>query len=402
MGMPLRVFSKFVVVLISFVIPLIQSPYLASQTVPPIGGRVVDAVTAKPIQGISLTLQISTYEGFSVHTEVKTVARSDPSGKFSLPGAKHPSGRVTLPGPNGTEIPFDEFRAYWLTVNEGFEANGQEMGSAEGQILFNPMLDPKFGLVTDKRYFPLTVTFPPLTIDPKQEVCGRVWAASCIHMDSWSGITIFLVPMLDDPTACNAIGESSLKERCRQLNTYHAAFLHRASYEDMKIGKRLCEDLGHGWIRDTCLDQLALHSGTPVTEALPVPDGMFPDSIAGLLVKNKHCGPRLRFSGRVMCGAAYGSETKELLATVQIEEFPEEETSNKPPPWNPSYTDHNEAKIREESLGDSKVLRYQGPQFNSFYWYSGKRHVEVFFYMPVPQQEQFVSYYLKRLPSNFQ
>jgi hypothetical protein len=129
---------------------------------------------------------------------------------------------------------------------------------------------------------------------------------------------------------------------------------------------------------------------------------MFPDSIAGLLVKNKHCGPRLRFSGRVMCGAAYGSETKELLATVQIEDFPEEETSNKPPPWNPSYTDHNEAKIREESLGDSKVLRYQGPQFNSFYWYSGKRHVEVFFYMPVPQQEQFVSYYLKRLPSNFQ
>jgi len=106
-----------------------------------------------------------------------------------------------------------------------------------------------------------------------------------------------------------------------------------------------------------------------------------------------------------MCGAAYGNEAKVAvtpIATVQIEEFPEEEPSTKPPPWNPSFTDHNEAKITEESLGDGKVLRYKGPQFNSFYWHSGNRHVEVFFYQPIPQQEQLVSYYLKKLPSNFQ
>jgi len=119
-------------------------------------------------------------------------------------------------------------------------------------------------------------------------------------------------------------------------------------------------------------------------------------------MKKKHCGPRLRFSGRAMCGAAYGSETREFVAAVQIEEFPEEERSIKPPQWNPGYTDHKEAKITEESLGDGKVLRYQGPQFNSFYWYSGNRHVEVLFYPPIPQQEHFVSYYLKKFPSNFQ
>jgi len=405
MGVPVRVFGKFIIVVGCFVISLIQSPYLASQTIPPITGRVVDAVTARPIQGISLTLQISTYAGLSVHTEVKSVASSDASGKFSLPGAKHPSGKETLGAPNGTEIPFDEFRAYWLTANEGFEATGQEQGSAEAEILFNPLLDPKWP-VPNKRYFPLTITFPPLTIDPRFEECGRVWFASCIHIDAWSNITIPLVPVLNDPQGCNSITESFLRERCRQLNTYHAAFLHRASYEDMKIGKRLCEDLGqHGWIRDSCLSQLELHSETRAAEALPVPEGMFPDSIAGLLIQGKHCGPRLKFSGRVMCGAAYGNEAKVAvtpIATVQIEEFPEEEPSTKPPPWNPSFTDHNEAKITEESLGDGKVLRYKGPQFNSFYWHSGNRHVEVFFYQPIPQQEQLVSYYLKKLPSNFQ
>lgn len=405
--MPLRVFGRFIVVC-CFAISLVQSPDLASQTIPTITGWVVDAVTGKPIQGISLTLQISTYEGFSVHTAVKSVGSSDSSGRFSLPRANH-TVKVFIPGPNGAKFPLDEIRAYWLTANEGFEATGQEQGSAEAEILFNPLLDPKWP-VPNKRYFPLTITFPPLTINPKVEECGRVWAAACMHVDSWSDVTISLVPVLDSPEGCNSITESSLRERCRQLNTYHAAFLHRASYEDMKIGKRLCEDLGHGWIRDSCLDQLALHSESQATEALPVPEGMFPDSIAGLAMQGKHCGPRLKFSGRVMCGAAYGSETKVAaaqvaaahVATVQIEEFPEEEPSTKPPPWNPSYTDHNEAKITEEPLAGGKVLRYHGPQFNSFYWHSGDRHVEVFFYQLIPQEEQIVSYYLKKFPSNFQ
>lgn len=404
MGMPLRVFGKFTVVICCFLIPLIHPPYLASQTIPPITGQVVDAVTAKPIQGISLSLQISTYEGFSVHTKVKTVASSDPSGKFSLPGAKHLSGRVSLPGPNGTEIPFDEFRAYWLTANEGFEATGQEQGSAEAQILFNPLSNPERGPVADKRYFPLTITFPPLTINPKVEECGRVWAASCIHMDSWPNITISLIPVLDDPKGCNTIGESSLRERCRELNTYHAAFLHVDSYEDVKVGKRLCNDVEdgeHGWITETCLSQLALHARTPASRE-PIPEGMFPDSISGLLMKKKQCGPRLSFDGRVECGAAYGSEAREFLAAVHVDEFPELEHSTKPPAWNPSYTDHNEAKITEESLPDGKVLRYRGPQFNSFYWESGDRHIEVFLYQPIPQEEQLVSYYLKKFPSNFQ
>jgi hypothetical protein len=295
-----------------------------------------------------------------------------------------------------------KFRAYWLTANEGPEATGQEQNSAETQILFNPMSNPKLGPVGDKRYFPLTITFPPLTFDSKHEECDRVWAASCEHMGSWSNITISLIPVLDDPKRCDTISESSLRGRCRQLNTYHAVFLHVASYDDVKIGKRLCEDLDHGRITETCLSQLSRYAVNLATGSEQTPEGMFPDSIAGLLMNKKQCGPRLSFSGRVMCGAAYGSKTKEFVAVVHVEEFPEEEHSAKPPAWNPDYTDHKDAKITEESLPDGKLLRYRGPQFNSFYWHSGNRHVEVFFYQSVPQQEQFVSYYLKKFPSNFQ
>jgi uncharacterized protein (DUF58 family) len=123
MGLALRIFGKFTVVICCSVNPLIQSRYVAAQTIPPVTGWVVDAITARPIHGISLTLQISTYEGFSVHTEVASAASSDSSGRFSLPGAKHPTGRFSLPGAKPpAEFPLNEFRAYWLTANEGFEA----------------------------------------------------------------------------------------------------------------------------------------------------------------------------------------------------------------------------------------------------------------------------------------
>jgi hypothetical protein len=133
----------------------------------------------------------------------------------------------------------------------------------------------------------------------------------------------------------------------------------------------------------------------------PMPEGMFPNSLAGLpVMENKHCGPRLEFSGRVMCAAGYGSTAKQLVA-VYIEEWPEEEQSAKPPAWKPEYTDHKDATVTVESRPGGNILRYRGPQYDSFYWHSGDRHVEVFFYYPIPQEEQFVSYYLANFPSNF-
>jgi len=326
---------------------------VAAQAVPPVTGRVVNAVSGKPIEGMALTLQISEYQGFSVRTQVKSTATSDRSGSFSLAGFNHPA-----------ETLFDEIRAHWLTVNEGLEATGQEQNSAEVWLLYNPMSNRRGIDVGDKRYFPLTITF-------RQEGCARAWAAACMYMSSWSSIAIPVIPVLDDVSECNRIVYELLRENCRQLNTYRVAFVHVDSYEEVKKDKELCNEVDHGRIAKTCLWQLDLYVANPAYGYVrpmkaqvnePIPAGMFPDSLAGLpVMKNKHCGPRLEFSGRVMCAAGYGSETKELVA-VYIEEWPEEERSTKPPTWKPAYTDHKEATVTEESRSDGKILRYCGPQ----------------------------------------
>ena len=389
MGMRLPVIRTLTIIFCFCLVPLTKLHYLAAQVILPVSGRVVDAITGMPIQGMSLTLQISTYEGFSVHTEVKNTATSNHAGRFSLAGTDHPAAS-----------PLDQIRSYWLTVNEGFEETGLEENSAETQILSNPMSNRRGWEVGDKRYFPLTVSFRP-------EGCDRVWAAACTYTASRGDIVISLIPVLDDVYGCHAIGEPSLKEKCRQLNTYRGAFLHVDSYEEVKKGKELCNEVDGGTISNTCLSQLAGYVANPAYEREvkpqvnePIPESMFPGALAGVAIKNKHCGPRLEFSGRVLCFAGYGTETEQLVV-IHIEEWPDSEQSTVPPPWNPSYRDHEQAIVTEEQRPNGKVLRYHGPQCSSFFWYSGDRHIEVLSCYPVPQLEQFVSYYLAKFPSNF-
>jgi hypothetical protein len=314
-----RVLCKVIVALCFCCVPF--PGFAAAQVISAVTGRVVDALTGQPVKSINLTLQASTSEGFSVATEVKSKATSNLFGSFSLSGFNHPAKTV-----------LNEIRSYWLTVNEGLEASGQEENSAEVRILYNPMSNRRGMPVGDARYFPLTVTF-------RQEGCSRVWAAACMYMTSSTDIVIPVSPVLDDVKECNRIGDEWLREQCRQLNTYRAAFVHVDSYEEVKKDKELCDAVDHAGVSKTCLWQLDLYAANPalgyarsmkpqVNE--PIPEGMFPDSLGGVpLMKNKHCGPRLEFSGRVMCAAGYGSETKELVA-VYIEEWPEEEQSTRP------------------------------------------------------------------------
>src|SRR5271154_7458695 len=90
--------------------------------------------------------------------------------------------------------------------------------------------------VGDTRYFPLTISF-------RHEGCDRVWAPTCMYQPSSSDIVIPPIPVLDDVNDCKRIADSSLQEKCRQLNTYRAAFVHVDSYEEVKKGKKLCNDV---------------------------------------------------------------------------------------------------------------------------------------------------------------
>jgi hypothetical protein len=58
---------------------------------------------------------------------------------------------------------------------------------------------------------------------------------------------------------------------------------------------------------------------------------------------------------------------------VSIEEFPGEELpgaeqSINPEKWKPPYTDHEQATVSSETRAGGKILRYQGPQYNSHFW----------------------------------
>jgi len=392
MRMHRRIFSSIVPLLCFCPLSPLNSSLAAAQVIPPVTGRVVDAVSGKPIGGIALTLQISTYEGFSKHTEVKSTATSTESQSFSLAGWNHPA-----------ESPLDEIRSYWLTVNEGFETTGIEESSAETEVLYNPMSNQSGWAANDKRYFPLVITF-------RRDGCQRRWGATCMHLESSSNITIPLIPTLDDPSDCSKISDAPLRENCRQLNTYRTALLHVGSYEEVKKGKELCGQVDGGFISKTCLYQLGLHSGVKNVDE-PIPAGMFPDVLAGLpVMTNRHCGPPLGWDGSVDCAGGYGTTAKQLVA-VYVEQRPEG--------WDGlhewSHID-KPISVTEEVRTGGKVFRYEGRWYSgvqsadgtfsrsehesiSYVWFSGNTLVEVHFYELIQQREEFLAYYLERFPS---
>lgn len=357
--------------------------------VPPTCGRVVDAITSRPVDNIEAILQVSSIVDRSLDVQVAHRTSTSRSGWFILPGSLR------------WDIPFVRpFQHSWLTLNA--EQSGYvvgEEGCAAFEIKFDPMFNARDEPVGNTRYFPLDVTF-------RKDGCDRVWDAACLYRKFWLGFSIPLVPVLNDVEDCNKIGDSSLRGRCRQLNTYRAAFLHVDTYEEVQRGKSFCNQLETAQLSKTCLDQLKTYIANPtLTRSVkpkvnePIPDGLFPETLAGLhVVQNKHCSPRDEFSGQVLCVSGYGTETKQLVR-ISIGEFPGSPPSLKPTDWKTPYTDHAQARVSVELRPGGQILRYQGPMYNSFLWYSGDKHVEVFFYTPIPQQEQFVAFYLKKFPS---
>ena len=372
---------------------LVDVPFAAAQVIPAGTGRVVDAITGKQIGGIALTLQVSTYEGFAVHTEVRASATSSESQSFTVAGWNHAAADR-----------LDAFRSYWLTVNEGFEATGIEENSAESQVLYNPTSNRDGEAVADNRYFPLVITF-------RAGGCRRSWAATCMYLANSSNVTIPLIPKLDDPNDCRKIGDASTRENCVQLNTYRAALLHVGSYEEINKAKEMCGQVDSGVISKICLDQLRLHSGMKGVDE-PIPTVMFPNALAGMpVMANRHCGPPLGWDGSVECAAGYGSTAKQLVE-VYIEQRPEG--------WNGQHESSHVDKpvsVTEVTRVGGKVFRYEGRwysgvqnadgsnsryehQSTSYVWFSGSSLVEVYFYDPIPQQEQFLTYYLEKFPSS--
>jgi hypothetical protein len=361
---------------------------------PPICGRVVDAVTGRAVRNVNVVLQVCTYEGFSDHTEVKHGTSTNWFGWFLLPGMFH---RKT--------VPFSDFRSSWLTVNEdrGGSTGGEE-GSAATEVLYNPMFNRRDWPVGKRQYFPITVTSKP-------EGCVRAWAATCTYRKSWWEVSIPLIPVLDDIEDCKKIEDSSLREQCRQLNTYRAAFAHVDTYEDAQKGKAFCAQVDHGIISAECLRQLPVYMANPQayerpmvpSPTVPLPKGMFADAIGQIPRLNQDCGRLDNFTGHFHCVANYGLRDYVFWVTVVVHEWPDPELARGYfPMGKPQFTDYKEATVRDEVRSGGKIRIYRGHQHTVAYWVSNDRFVQVSFSHPIPEQEKFISHYLAEFPSTLQ
>jgi hypothetical protein len=361
---------------------------LLGRFIAPVFGRVVDADTGKGVRGVYVVLEACQWTGGPNCVDIRGRASTGPFGWFFLPGAV--AWNLNVLGGFGTS---------WLAVNEGGGGMLEEDGGSSGNIIrYNPLFNHPGWSVGNTRYFPTTVMFD-------RRGCARAWKAACqYHVIRW-GVSIPLIPALDDLDVCARLRDVSLRENCRQLNTYRAALVHADSYEEVQRDRDLCNSVDGGEISKDCLRVLAGHSGGDPAKPLvpePIPDGMFPDSIADVpVMRNKHCGPRLLFSGLVTCAAGYGQEmpVRQLLVTVYVEEWPDAGKPNEPADWAPHYNDHARASVSAETWpGGGKLLHYRG-QHQSFDWYSGDWNLEVVFYRPFSGQHEFVSYYMQRYPS---
>jgi hypothetical protein len=126
MRMRCPVLRKLTLIFSFWAVSLTQGYVLAAQVIPPIRGRIVDATSGAPIEGIEVELQFETSEGWTQNIESKETAKTDSSGVFSLAGPTHPA-----------KAPFDEFESYWLVVNGGPGEN-----SPQTQVLYNPLVKP--------------------------------------------------------------------------------------------------------------------------------------------------------------------------------------------------------------------------------------------------------------------
>jgi hypothetical protein len=377
-----------------FAIPLGVMFAFTNTTIPPVSGRVRDALTGEAVRGVNVELQVSHVGRSAIQIESKN--STDASGSFYLPA-------VSIPELDSDD-PFDRLH-YWLIVNGPQGGTGQEERFAETQILYNPMFNRRGQPVGDKAYFSQAATFTP-------DGCDRIWNPACTYQESRRDFSILLIPVLNNTEDCKKIEDSSVKEKCRELNTYRSAFVHVDNYEEVQKEKKLCDEVDAGPISRICLVQLNSYVANaaydrPIKPQVgePVPPAMFPNSLAGIPMDGSSCGPRLEFTGRLRCTAGYGMQSHTVVVFVSIEEFPGEELpgaeqSINPEKWKPPYTDHEQATVSSETRAGGKILRYQGPQYNSYFWLSGNKHVEVFFYHPIPEQEQFVSFFLGNFPSS--
>jgi hypothetical protein len=230
-----------ITIIVTPIVALLLVRFWCVGIVLPVSGRVIDAVTGKPVGGIRMSLQLSRLVQGDIGTEIHSTTNTDELGSFRLPGT------IFWPG-----FFMSDVREYVVKINEGAAPSGQAGASAEVEVMMNPK-GTRIGVPAgNKAYFPLTLTF-----DRRQ--CNRVWAATCNYQKFRWGMTIPLIPALSDPSPCQGISDLTVRENCRQLIIFRSAFIHMDKTRDIASSEQICDDIDHGRFTEICRYQVGIY-----------------------------------------------------------------------------------------------------------------------------------------------
>jgi hypothetical protein len=212
-----------------------------SAAVPAISGTVVDAVTGKPISGVDVVLHAER-RSWSTKQLRHESSRAAAAGQFQF----SPSVDSELRGPLGGDIEVSLF------VNGPSDLSFFMLGTVRTVSDIESTLRVGNGIpssrVSSKAYFPASAHF--------FRDCNEAWNVTCFVPDSLTGMRIPLIPVLNDPAECRKIEDLNLRDRCRQINTFRAAFLHVDTFAQLRQAKEACRMVDHARISQACLDRL--------------------------------------------------------------------------------------------------------------------------------------------------
>ena len=385
--------GRLVTVLVVGILVLVPGYFLAIfifTFIPPIGVRVVDAVSGQPIAGIAVTRRVTTGLDTQEHTATKT---TDSNG-------------FVLFRPYLFWWPVLGVEQYTISVNEksmAAEPWRREVDLGPGQT---------------NKYLPMVLT-------ARCENCELLWKAprpAAENLRSMWFATVPLIPAMDSPDKCSSIANSTIAKQCKELNTYRSAFLHFDSLQDIENNKAICKQL-EPQAAKTCTETLggyvywsvAIRKDSspykprqmPTLPTLPVEEVLPFDTVGGLKISNRRTCCNNAFTGSVTYSADYGWPDR---INVRIDEYLTEDaarqafsSSNKRGNSDPKST------LSDEIRSGNRIIVFRTPHFkNRFgesgeeivFWRSANKVITILIGLPRPTDEEVVTKYLGLYPSS--
>jgi hypothetical protein len=255
--------------------------------IPAISGIVVDALTDRPVGGVDTILRAFLADNGTLRYENSTTSAD---GRFRFPAKPEPRAAGFLSGIKEISLSvnrvfltsaqmrvLDPFTS-WSTSDGVSDVTWLAQHATLPDFHFGPNSgsESQIGRLDNRSYFPVSVQF--------LRDCIYEWAPTCLSLSPNTNVRIPLIPVLNNPADCVKIADPENQKRCRELNTYRAAFLHRDTIAQVREDKRICESVDQARVSKQCLAQLHndVRLSAPPQGSLTPPLGM--DSLEDVLI----------------------------------------------------------------------------------------------------------------------